>query len=139
VTRSGSLGQHSSVLWEAAAGWRSEPRPPASRRNPYPLALVGAAEDHLDEDRVIGVLVPSWLDVEIGQRGDQPLPLRSFPDAADGQSADRSGPLQLPLPFLKAGPAAWLRHDGQWATGLTVHSIGSLHGQAVCDHATCGG
>src|SRR5215217_6562603 len=27
------------------------------------------------------------------------------PQAADGQSADRSGSLQLPLPFLKAGPA----------------------------------
>jgi hypothetical protein len=51
---------------------------------------VGAAEDHLDDDRVIGVQVPSWLDVEIGQRGDQPLSLRSFPDAADGQSVDRS-------------------------------------------------
>jgi hypothetical protein len=49
---------------------------------------VGAAEDHLDEDRVIGAQVPSWLDVEIGQRGDQPLSLRSFPDPADGQSAD---------------------------------------------------
>jgi hypothetical protein len=27
------------------------------------------------------------------------------PEAADGQSADRSGSLQLPLLFLKAGPA----------------------------------
>jgi hypothetical protein len=79
ASRSGSLGQHSPVLWEAAAGWPSEPRLPASPRNPYPLALVGAAEDHLDDDRVIGVQVPSWLDVEIGQRGDQPLSLRSFP------------------------------------------------------------
>ena len=24
-------------------------------------------------------------------------------------------------------------------TGLTVRSIGSVHGQAVCDHATCEG
>jgi hypothetical protein len=61
------------------------------------------------------------------------------PQAADGQSADRSGSLQLSLLFLKAGPAARLRHDGHRATGLTVRSIGSLHGQAVCDHATCGG
>jgi hypothetical protein len=52
---------------------------------------VGAAEDHLDEDRVIGVQVPSWLDVEIGQRGDEPLSQRSFPDAVDGQSADGPG------------------------------------------------
>jgi hypothetical protein len=27
------------------------------------------------------------------------------PEAADGQSADRSDPIQLPLPFLRAGPA----------------------------------
>jgi hypothetical protein len=58
------------VVWEAAAGWPSEPRPPASRRNPYPLALAGAAEDHLDEDRVIAAQVLSWLNVEIGQRGE---------------------------------------------------------------------
>jgi hypothetical protein len=31
------------------------------------------------------------------------------PEAADGQSADRSGSLQLPLLFLKAGPAGGLR------------------------------
>jgi hypothetical protein len=47
-----------------------------------------AAARSLDEDRVIGVRVLSWLDVEIGQRGDQPLPLRSIPEAADGQSAE---------------------------------------------------
>jgi hypothetical protein len=56
----------------------AERTPPAGQsRDPYRLALVAAARS-LDEDRVIGVRVLSWLDVEIGQRGDQPLPLRSF-------------------------------------------------------------
>lgn len=44
--------------------------PPASPGNPYRRALVATARS-LDEDRVIGVRVLSWLDVEIGQRGDQ--------------------------------------------------------------------
>jgi len=33
-------------------------------------------------------------------------------------------------------PATTRRSPG---TGLTVRSIGSVHGQAVCDHATCEG
>ena len=45
----------------------------ASRRYPCPLALLGAAEDHLNEDG-IAVQVPAWLDVQIGEPGDQPLP-----------------------------------------------------------------
>jgi hypothetical protein len=39
------------------------------RRSPAPRP-GDAAEDHLDEDRVIAAQVPSWLDVEIGQRGE---------------------------------------------------------------------
>jgi hypothetical protein len=51
------------------------------------------------------------------------------PEAADGQSADRSGSLQLPLLFLKAGPAGGRlrrpssrrqRHDGHRASSLTL-------------------
>jgi hypothetical protein len=35
----------------------------------------------------------------------QPVRTALVPEAADGQSADRSGSLQVPLLFLKAGPA----------------------------------
>jgi len=54
----------------------------------------------------------------------RPVPV--IPEAADGQSADRSGSLQLPLLFSRptlrpasGRPAARQRHDGQRATGLT--------------------
>jgi hypothetical protein len=43
---------------------RTSPASPES----LSLALAGAAEDHLDEDRDIAAQVLSWLDVEIGQR-----------------------------------------------------------------------
>jgi hypothetical protein len=51
------------------------------------------------------------------------------PQAADGQSADGSGSLQLPLRFLKAGPAGGRlrrpssrrqRHDGHRGAGLPL-------------------
>ena len=97
-------------------GWPSEPRPPACPGNPYRLALVAAARS-LDEDRVSGVRVLSWLDVEIGQRGDQPLPLRSIPEAGDGQSVDPSGSLQL---LCSSTPALRQRYTGHRGAGLTV-------------------
>ena len=46
------------------------------------------------------------------------------PEAADGQSADRSGSLQLPLLFLKQRPAAALRPGSDTTppgAGLTLH------------------
>jgi hypothetical protein len=44
----------------------------------------------------------------------------AIPEAADGQSADRSGSLQLPLLFLKVGPPARQPHRGHPGTGLTL-------------------
>jgi hypothetical protein len=57
----------------------------------------------------------------------------AVPEAAQGQSADRSGSLQLPLLFLKAGPAGGRlrrpssrrqRRDGHLGNGLIVTQPG---------------
>ena len=53
-----------------------------------------------------------------------PVRTAVVPEAADGQSADGSGSLQLPLLLLKAGPAA-TRRSLHWGTGLTLHAEGS--------------
>jgi hypothetical protein len=46
-----------------------------------------------------------------------------LPEAADGQSADRSGPLQLPLLFLKAGPAGGRLRRPSSAGNATHHPV----------------
>ena len=70
-SRSGSLGRYSPVLWEVAQVGRANL---ARRPVPgIPIDSPSGCRRPLDEDRVSGVRVLSWLDVEIGQRGDQPL------------------------------------------------------------------
>jgi putative transposase len=69
--------------------------------------------------------VLSWLDVEIGQRGDQPLPLRSIPEAADGQSAEVNRPGAV--------------HNQRWGTDATMawtRSDGWVWVFACVDHYT---
>jgi len=57
------------------------------------------------------------------------------PQAADGQSADRSGSLQLPLPFLKAGPAGGRLRRPSSAAEPLVRSFGKARTCAAngCD------
>jgi len=56
-------------------------------------------------------------------------------EAADGQSADRSGSLQLPLPFLKAGPAGGRLRRPSSAAEPLVRSFGKARTCAAngCD------
>jgi hypothetical protein len=64
--------------------------------------------------------------------GHQPSRRAIVAEAADGQSADRSGSLQLPLLSLKAGPAGRQRHGGQRATASpTNHPGWQLHARTA--------
>jgi hypothetical protein len=71
------------------------------------------------------------MDISLATLPDTAVRTAVAPEATDGQSADRSGSLQLPLLFLKAGLRAGLvprpvlgrqRHDGHRGTGLTHHT-----------------
>src|SRR5215218_8736428 len=67
--------------------------------------------------------------------GHQPSRTAIVPQAADGQSADRSGSLQLPLPFLKAGPAGGRLRRPSSAAEPLVRSFGKARTCAAngCD------
>jgi len=127
VTRSGSLGQHSPVLWEAAAGCRANlacrPVPGSPIRSPW---RVPKSPRRRPRHRRAGAL--------LARCGDRPRRQSALATAVVPRRSGRSirptahynlvlySSSRLALRAVCGRPRAWHRRDGDRGTGLTLRT-----------------